>query len=90
MAQILVRKIDDEVKLRLQQRARRNRRGLEAEARAILSEAAARECATEGFGTMMRRRFAKHGLTPEEAEAFNSAIESMRQNSKPRDPGFEP
>ena len=40
MAQILVRKLDDEIVKRLKERARRQGRSLEAEARAILTQAA--------------------------------------------------
>ena len=40
MAQLLVRKLDDDAKERLEARAGRNGRSLEAEARAILEEAA--------------------------------------------------
>lgn len=42
MAQLLVRDLDDQVMARLEERARRNRRSLQAEARAILEAAAPR------------------------------------------------
>jgi len=43
MAQLIVRKLDENVKARLKARAKRQGRTLEAEARAILQEAAAEE-----------------------------------------------
>jgi hypothetical protein len=52
MAQLLVRDLDDHVMARLKEQARRNRRSLQAEARAILEAAALRntkEEALEGF-----------------------------------------
>lgn len=42
MAQLLVRDLDDQVMSRLKERARRNQRSLQAEARAILEAAAPR------------------------------------------------
>ena len=42
MAQLLVRDLDDQVMARLKERARRNQRSLQAEARAILEAAAPR------------------------------------------------
>ena len=42
MAQLLVRDLDDQVMTRLKERARRNQRSLQAEARAILEAAAPR------------------------------------------------
>jgi plasmid stability protein len=47
MAQLLVRDLDDHVMARLEEQARRNRRSLQAEARAVL-EAAALRCTKEG------------------------------------------
>ena len=94
MAQLIVRRLDDAVKERLRARAKRHGRSLEAEARAILEEATKdeptdREGVTHvGFGTFMRKRFSKSGLTEEEARLFNEAIERLRHGSKPRDPGF--
>ena len=43
MAQILIRNLDDRVKARLQRRAKRNGRSMEAEVREILSDALAKE-----------------------------------------------
>jgi plasmid stability protein len=57
MAQLLVRNLDDNVKTRLQKRARQNGRSMEEEARDILRAALTKDRPTEeGFGT----RFASH------------------------------
>lgn len=48
MAQLLIRKLDDRVKSRLQRRAKRNGRSMEAEARAILDHVTLGEEAPEG------------------------------------------
>jgi plasmid stability protein len=94
MAQLIVRRIADDVKERLKARAARHGRSVEAEVRAIIEEAMkgeeaeGAENARVGFGTLMRKRFSKTGLTEEEARLFNEAIEQLRRGSKPRDPGF--
>lgn len=87
MAQLIVRRLDEQVKERLKARARRHGRSVEAEARAILEEATSTE-PEKGFGTLMSRRFSKIGLTDEEFRLFNEGIEESRRGSKPRDPGF--
>lgn len=93
MAQLIVCRIADDVKERLKARAARHGRSV-AKARAIIEEATKGEevggpqSADVGFGTLMRRRFSKAGLTEEEARLFNEAIEQLRSGSKPRDPGF--
>jgi plasmid stability protein len=56
MAQLVVRNLDDDVKARLQARARRHRRSLEAEARDILRNAAnAEELPSAALGAKSRR-----------------------------------
>jgi plasmid stability protein len=57
MAQLLVRDLDDHVMARLKEQARRNRRSLQAEARAILEAAALRYTkeALEVFQAWQRR-----------------------------------
>jgi len=57
MAQILVRKLEDSVKTRLRERARRHGRSLEEEVRAILREASG-EGKSKGLGTALAERFA--------------------------------
>ena len=63
MAQLIVRKLDDDVKERLRARAKKHGRSLEAEARAILEHAAAKKGhggskrlrkKEKGFGTLMQ------------------------------------
>lgn len=93
MAELLVRRLDESIKARLKQRAKLHGRSVEAEVRAIIEDAVSPATTDEiepkaGFGTLMRRRFAKRGLTKEEARLFNEGIEELRQGSKPRDPGF--
>lgn len=94
VADLLVRRLDDNVKARLKQRAKLHGRSVEAEARAILEEAVGGTAGPDtvskvGFGTLMQRRFGKIGLTKEEARLLNEAIEELRRGSKPRDPGFD-
>lgn len=63
MAQLVVRKIEDGVKQRLQSRARRNGRSMEEEARDILRNAVNNEDApTGGLGAEISGLFAKTGL----------------------------
>ncbi|WP_437179884.1 FitA-like ribbon-helix-helix domain-containing protein [Methylorubrum zatmanii] len=66
MAQILVRDIDNGVKERLQQRAARNGRSMEAELRDILRSAAAEDELTTGLGTQIASLFEEIGLKPDE------------------------
>lgn len=95
MAQVIVRKLDDEVKERLEARAARNGRSLEAEARAILEEAASNEVPAtlrndEGsFGDLMYERFKDIGLTEEEFRRFNIGIAEINSRSEMRIPDFE-
>jgi plasmid stability protein len=63
MAQLVVRNIEDSVKSRLQRRARRNGRSMEAEVRDILRNAANEaEAPTKGLGTEIANLFAGTGL----------------------------
>lgn len=63
MAQILIRKVDERVKSRLQRRAKRNGRSMEAEAREILTNATLREEApTGGLGSEMVALFSGSGV----------------------------
>ena len=87
MAQLIVRRLDDAVKERLRARARKHGRSLEAEARAILEEAAGGEAGSrkarrkeKGFGTLMRERFRKVGLTDEEYAHFQKGIDELNGN----------
>ena len=69
MAQLIVRNLDDDVKRRLQERARRHGRSAEAEVREILRDAVrpARQEAAP-LGTRLSRRFARVGLGTDIAE----------------------
>jgi len=96
MAQLIVRRLDDDVKERLKARAKRHGRSLEAEARAILEDAAngspkhGRSRKKEkGFGTLMHERFKKVGLTKEEARLFQKGIDELNANWRMRIPKFE-
>jgi plasmid stability protein len=63
VAQLVVRNIEDQVKLRLQRRARRNGRSMEEEIRDILRNAANEDNApAAGLGTEISALFAKVGL----------------------------
>lgn len=70
MAQILVRNLDDRLKVRLRSRARRNGRSMEEEAREILRNALHEKDAPEvGFGTASAALFRDCGL--EEGEEIH-------------------
>jgi len=64
MAQILVRNLDDRLKTRLQRRAKRNGRSMEAEAREILSDALKldQKAPAVGFGTASVALFSGSGV----------------------------
>lgn len=66
MAQILVRKLDDDVKAKLVRRARRHGRSAEEEVREILREAVLTEPGVRSrLGTEIAKRFARVGLREE-------------------------
>ncbi len=82
MAQLIVRKIGDDLKERLRARAARKSRSLEAEVRAILTEAVEAETQREvgaSFGRRMAELFRDTGFTKEEAAAFDREIEHKRR-----------
>ena len=63
MAQLVVRNLEDDVKVRLQRRARRHGRSMEEEARDILRNAVKAERGTTvPLGTRIKRRFGAIGL----------------------------
>jgi plasmid stability protein len=63
MAQLVVRNIEDAVKVRLQRRARRNGHSMEEEIRDILRSAAVEpSSASDGLGKEIAGLFAKVGL----------------------------
>jgi plasmid stability protein len=63
MAQLLVRQLDDDVKVKLQRRARRHGRSTEEEIREILRNAVREEgSARAPLGSRLAARFARIGL----------------------------
>ncbi len=69
MAQLVVRNLEDSVKMRLQRRARRNGRSMEAEVRDILRNAAnERKAVTPGLGTQLANIVRGTGLNFEVKE----------------------
>lgn len=69
MAQLLVRDLEDDVKRRLQKRARRHGRSMEAEVREILRSAVATEgTAAEPLGSRVASRYRTIGLDEPVAE----------------------
>ncbi len=66
MAQLVVRNLNDDVKSKLQRRARRHGRSVEAEVRDILADAVKLEHhAAAALGSRLAARFARVGLTQE-------------------------
>ena len=96
MAQLLVRNVSDDVKERLRQRAKRHGRSLEAEARAILSDAAgsqkpqgvAVKAAGGGWATDLARKMKKTGLTKKDADALDANIRELRKSWRMRSIDF--
>ena len=69
MAQIIVRQLEDEVKARLQRRADRHGRSMEAEVRDILRAAAKNDGRPAGgLGSRIADRFRGHGLESDLSE----------------------
>jgi antitoxin FitA len=61
MAQLLVRNLENSVKARLQRRAKRNGRSMEAEVRDILKAAVTKDEQKGGLGTELAALFPKTG-----------------------------
>jgi plasmid stability protein len=81
MAQIIVRKIEAEVKSRLQRRAKRHHRSMEEEVRDILRSAAREtDVRSGGLGTAIASLFTKIGL--------DNAIPELR-GGEPRPASFD-
>ncbi|HUP60679.1 MAG TPA: toxin-antitoxin system [Thermoanaerobaculia bacterium] len=74
MAQIVVRRLDDDVKAKLQRRAHRHRRSTEEEVREILRNAVKGEGVSRGaLGSRLAARFARIGLRQEIPELRGQA-----------------
>jgi plasmid stability protein len=75
MAQVLVRNLEDEVKIKLERRAKRHGRSMEEEIREILRDAAKKEVRRrKGLGTEIAALFRRSGLaTGEEIAEFPRA-----------------
>lgn len=71
MAQILIRKVDERVKARLQRRAKRNGRSMEAEVREIINNAAAEEEPKRGLGSEIVALFSGQGIGLKEGEEIH-------------------
>lgn len=83
MAQILIRKLDERVKTRIQRRAKRNGRSMEAEAREMLTSASlGEEAPAGGLGSEMVALFSGNGVYLDEP------IEEFR-GMKMQIPNFE-
>ncbi len=75
MAQFVVRNIENQVKARLQRRARKNGRSMEEEVRDILRSAVIEPgFAAGGLGTEISSLFAKAGLTSDIPELRGHTI----------------
>jgi antitoxin FitA len=67
MAQLIVRNLEDDVKTKLQRRARLHGRSTEEEVRDILRDAVKNEGEGQfGLGTQIAKRFEKFGLRQDE------------------------
>jgi antitoxin FitA len=88
MAQLLIRRLDNDVKARLKARAKKQGRSLEAEARSILEQAAmkvgTRKKQEKGLGSRIAARFKGIGFTDDEKRAFDKTIEKVWRNNPPR------
>jgi plasmid stability protein len=72
MAQLLVRNLDDRLKVRLQRRAKRHAQSMEAEAREILRNALREdEAQSVGFGTASVALFSGQGIGLEKGEEIH-------------------
>jgi plasmid stability protein len=75
MGQLLVRQLDDDVKAKLQRRARRHGRSTEEEVREILRNAVKDEGAARGaLGSRLAARFARIGLRREIPELTGETL----------------
>jgi plasmid stability protein len=79
MAQILIRQLEEDVKAKLQRRARRHGRSTEEEVRDILRHAVRDEDRTPArLGSRIAARFAKIGLDEDIAELRGQPVRPAR------------
>jgi antitoxin FitA len=86
MAQLVVRNLEQSLKLRLQRRAKRNGRSMEEEVREILRDAVhASEKPSAGLGTQIAAMFAGKGLNSDIRELRGDRIHPMsfEENHEP-------
>lgn len=94
MAQILVRNVSEDVKVRLKRRAEARGVSLEAEVREILDKAANEpaplaELTGEGAGTRFARELAKIPYDEETRNEFEKHLKNIRRNSRMRTVDFD-
>ncbi|HYC90948.1 MAG TPA: ribbon-helix-helix protein, CopG family [Thermoanaerobaculia bacterium] len=78
MAQLVVRQLDDDVKAKLQRRARRHGRSTEEEVREILRNAVKNEGgARSGLGTRLAARFSRVGLRGQIPELRGHSVQPV-------------
>lgn len=76
MAQLVIRNLENDVKVRLQQRAKRHGRSMEEEVREILRTAVnEHELSSDGLGTDIAALFARVGLGEDIAELRENRID---------------
>lgn len=74
MAQLLVRNLEDRLKVRLQRRAKTHGRSMEEEAREILRHALREEEPAKGLGTEIAALFRGRGLEKDIAEVRGHSV----------------
>ena len=88
MAAVTIRNLSDEAHRALKVRAAHNNRSTEAEMRAILEEAARPEGRLR-LGTALSEISRKHGITNEDVDALQKAIEEARDRRTPEPMTFD-
>lgn len=82
MAQLIVRNVEDSVKVRLQRRARKNGRSTEEEIRDILRDAVKDEAPSRGLGTSISRLFSKVGIEEDIPEFRGQTLHPVNFKNK--------
>jgi antitoxin FitA len=87
MAQILVRNLPDDVKARLQRRAERNARSLEAEVRDILGSVPepTPKPTRRGAGSKLAKKFAAQKVPQDTWDEFEKNLTDLRHSWRVRD-----